>query len=227
MTEDILKKLENPVWYSLCEAHSKFTVNYNGVKFYDPDVCPFGAFTNLNETKNAIEKYANLTSSLFVVGQEPNNSSNTKLNRIVPCDQMILKTLKEPKYDSEIIKLTEKHINELYDLVWLVMPGYYKKRTFEMGDYYGIIKDNKLIAATGERLQLNDFIEISAVVTHPDYTRKGFAKQLVAHTTKKIIEKNKTPILHVADINTGAIKLYESLGYKTIRKIIWRHYINV
>ncbi|WP_435264104.1 GNAT family N-acetyltransferase [Tenacibaculum sp. nBUS_03] len=226
MTIDTLKKLENPVWYSLSETHSKFAIDYEGVKFYNPDFCPFGAFTNLNQTESAIEKYANLTPSLFVVGQEPNNSANTKLNKTIPCNQMILETLKEPNYDSKIIKLTEKHSNELYDLVWLVMPGYYKIKTFEMGDYYGIIKDDKLVAATGERLQMDDFIEISAVVTHPDYTRKGLAKQLVAHTTKKVIEKNKTPILHVASVNTGAIKLYENLGYKTIRKIIWRHYVS-
>ena len=73
---------------------------------------------------------------------------------------------------------------------------------------------------------MDDFIEISAVVTHPDYTTNGLAKQFVAHTTKKVIEKNKTPILHVASVNTGAIKLYENLGYKTIRKIIWRHYVS-
>jgi GNAT superfamily N-acetyltransferase len=31
-------------------------------------------------------------------------------------------------------------------------------------------------------MQMGDFIEVSAVITHPDYLGKGYAKQLVAHT---------------------------------------------
>ena len=73
-------------------------------------------------------------------------------------------------------------------------------------------------------MQMNHFIEVSAVVTHPDYTRQGMAKELVAHVAQKILEKGKTPILHVAEENVGAIKLYEKLGFTSIRKMTWRHF---
>lgn len=75
------------------------------------------------------------------------------------------------------------------------------------------------MAVTGERMKMNDFTEISAVVTHPRYTGKGFAKQLIAHTANNVFDENKTPYLHVAETNFGAIRLYEKLGFKTRRKI--------
>ena len=85
---------------------------------------------------------------------------------------MILDQLTDLDISEKIIPLSDKYIDAIYDLVWLVMPGYYEKRSFEMGDYFGIFRNNKLVAVTGQRMQSNDWTEISAVVTHPDFTRK-------------------------------------------------------
>ena len=95
----------------------------------------------------------------------------------------------------------------------------FKKKTYTLGNYYGIYKDNQLVAVTGERMQMNDFIEVSAVITHPDHTGKGYAKQLVAFTTNRIFTQNKLPYLHVTETNTGAIGLYEKLGFTVRRKM--------
>lgn len=221
------EKLANPVWFALQETHQKFATDYNGVRFYDSDICPFGAFEMLEQTPTAMETYAKTTTDFFVVGtKQPLHNTSTLFDKAITCEQMLLETLNPINYTYEIVKLTDTYIDEIYDLVWLVMPGYYKKRTFEMGDYYGIFIENKLVAVTGERIQLDNFIEVSAVVTHPDHTRKGLAQQLVAYTTEKILEKGKTPILHVAENNSGAIKLYEKVGFKSIRKMTWHHYIS-
>ena len=88
-----------------------------------------------------------------------------------------------------------------------------------MGDYFGIFKNDTLVAVTGERMKMNGFTEISAVVTHPAFTGKGFAKQLIAHTVNKNFEQTIVPYLHVAETNSGAIQLYEKLGLVTRRKI--------
>jgi predicted GNAT family acetyltransferase len=94
-----------------------------------------------------------------------------------------------------------------------------------MGDYFGVFKDNTLVAVTGERMKMNEFTEVSAVVTHPLYTGRGYAKQLVAYTVNKIFDQNKTPYLHVAEKNNGAIRLYEKLGFKTRRKISFWNFV--
>ena len=219
------EKLNNPVWHALNETHEHFGIDYGGVKFYKNNICPFGGFTDITQTKKALNNYSTLTASFFVVGNTPNYDNTVTLNKTVVCEQMILDRYIENEYHYKIIQLSKQHVNELYDLIWLVMPGYYQKKTFDMGDYYGIFVENKLVAVTGERMQLDDFIEVSTVVTHPDYVRKGMAKQLVAYTTEQIISKNKVPILHVAEHNLGAIELYKKLGYTSLRKMTWRHFL--
>ncbi|AUC83109.1 GNAT family N-acetyltransferase [Lacinutrix sp. Bg11-31] len=216
-------KLANPVWYSLNETHNKFLINYDGVQFYKPNVCVFGAFFDATKTAKALNAYSKIAERFFLVSENetPIIDTNTiVLERKIDGCQMVLENFIDIKITESIVLLTEKHIDEVYDLIWLVMPGFYQKKGFEMGKYFGIFKDNKLVAITGQRMQTDHFIEVSGVVTHPDYTRKGLAKQLITHTTKAIIKENKLPILHTNKGN-AAIPLYKKLGYKITRDMNW------
>lgn len=220
------EQLKNPVWYSLNETHKKFGVEYDGVRFYNQEVCTFGSFFDESKTKKASDKYIKTTDSFFFVSESQTpiiDDTKIILEKKIDGCQMVLNQLSEVLITEDIVLLTDEYIDEVYDLIWLVMPGYYRRRTFEMGNYYGIFKDGKLVSITGQRMQTNLFIEVSAVVTHPDYTRKGLAKQLIAHTTKEILKVNKTPILHTNKGNL-AIPLYEKLGYKLTRDMNWWTY---
>lgn len=220
------KTLKNPVWYALNETHHKFLINLNGMFFYDPEICTFGAFEEDSTTAEALNAYAKLTEKFFLVtekGHPKFDTSQVVLQRKIEGCQMVLDKLVEVKVQETIVPLSEAYKDEIYDLIWLVMPGYYQKRSFEMGNYYGIFKDGKLVAIAGQRMQTNDFIEVSGVVTHPDYTRKGFAKQLVYHVSREIIKANKNAILHTTKGNT-AIPLYESLGYTLTRDMNWWYF---
>lgn len=220
------EELENPVWKSLNVGGKDLVIDYRGVKFYNPDICNFGAFLEIEETEKGLDAYSKLTNDFYVVGiKKPNFSNKLILKKEVPCYQMVLNTLQEPLYKNKIIKLNHKHIDKVYDLVWLTMPGYYKRRTFNLGNYYGVFVKDVLVAIAGERLQSNSFIEVSAVVTHPDYRGKSYAKQLTAYASKKILEQNKKPILHVAKNNTRAIRLYEKLGYEILQEVMWRNFV--
>ena len=124
--------------------------------------------------------------------------------------------------EDEIVLLEGKHLEAILGLVKIVYPEYFKRETASLGNYFGIFKNNQLVAITGERIRMDGFIEVSAVITHPDHTGKGYAKQLVAHAVNAIINKKNTPFLHVSEANFGAIKLYEKLGFRTRRKIsLW------
>lgn len=214
-----VEKLDNPVWYSLTETHENFAISYNGTKFYHPDYCPFGGFTVIDSTQPACDRYAELINNFFVIGDQPNFSDHLKINKELICNQMILSNPINIPITEEITELEADQNKDLFNLVNLVQPGYFKRQTPQLGNYYGIYKDGQLIAASGERMKMNAYTEISAVVTHPDHTGKGYAKQLIAHNSKNIFNENKTPILHVADNNIGAIKLYEKLGFATRRTI--------
>lgn len=216
-------QLKNPVWSSLQETHKKFAVEFNNVQFYNSEVCTFGTFFDKNNTAEAANEYIKTSDSFFYVSENLTpvvDETKVEFTKKIDGCQMVLDSLTNVNITEEIVLLDETFSEEIYDLVWLVMPGYYRKRTFEMGKYFGIFKNGKLVSIAGQRLQSNLFIEVSAVVTHPNYTRRGLAKQLIAHNTKEILKENKTPILHTNKGNP-AITLYQKLGYTLTRDMNW------
>lgn len=217
------EKLKNPVWHSLHETHKKFAVILDGVQFYKPEILTFGAFVHASKTLKALNTHAKSTKLFFLVSENENpiiDDSKVSLVKKIDGCQMILDELNHVEIIEKIVLLTRESLEEIYKLIWLVMPGFYQKKSFELGNYYGIFKNGQLVSITGQRMQTDSFIEVSAVVTHPDFTNKGFAKQLVAHTTKEILKQNKLPILHTNKGNP-AIKMYEKLGYKITRDMNW------
>jgi len=212
-------KLDNPVWNSLSETHAGFSIDYNGIKFYNPEYCSFGGFISPKNSSIATNQYSTLTESFFIVGEKPEIDNSLHIVKELVCLQMIIYNKIELFITDEIIKLTEKHNDELVHLVNLVQPGYFKNKTVSLGNYYGIFKENQLVAITGERMKMNNFTEVSAIITHPAHTGKGYAKQLIAHGVNTIFSENKIPYLHVVESNTGAIALYEKLGFVTRRKM--------
>lgn len=216
------QKLNNPVWYSLAESHKKLALLYNKTHFYDPDYCAFGAFNEIPNNGEDVVAYAKLVPSFFIFGEKPSIPNSLQLTDELLCLQMIVRSRIIIPYKDEIVKLEESHREALLGLVKIVYPEYFKSKTADLGNYYGIFKNNKLVAITGERMQMNEFTEVSAVITHPEHIGQGYAKQLVAFTANAIFEQNKIPFLHVAKANIGAVKLYEKLGFETRREIsIW------
>lgn len=217
------EKLKNPVWHSLNETHNTFLIKFDGVQFYNPETSIFGAFFNETKTAEAMNAYSKIVDKFFMVSENQvpiiDDTNLILVKKILGC-QMVLDQFIEIEITEKIVLLTEKYIDEIYDLIWLVMPGFYKKGGYYMGKYYGIFKDDKLVSITGQRMQTNDFIEISGVVTHPDFTKKGYAKQLVSYTTNEILKQKKLPILHTTKGNP-AIMLYEKIGYKLTRDMNW------
>jgi GNAT superfamily N-acetyltransferase len=224
-----LEKLDNPTWYALTETHKECALDYDGIKFYHPAYCPFGGFINLNSTQAAMDKYACLTNNFYVIGDQPLFNDTVQLKMELICNQMVLEQkINLPITETIIALQTATQKTALFDLVTLVQPGYFKGKTADLGNYYGIYKDNKLVSAAGERMKMNEYTEVSAVVTHPNHLGKGYAKQLVAYACKNIANEGKIPYLHVTETNFGAIQLYEKLGFKTRRKIsFWNFVVDV
>ncbi|WP_370899094.1 GNAT family N-acetyltransferase [Chryseobacterium gossypii] len=214
-------KLDNPVYHSLNEYHEKFCLNIGSTKFYNPEVATFGGAETISAEKD-LEGYLHICHDFLIFGARPDLGNLTvELSKLV-CDQYVLENSPEVDITEEIIPLGENHHEELLAFVKKFYPHYFKARTPELGRYFGIFKDNKLVAVTGERMQMNDMTEVSAVITDTDHLGKGYAKQLVAFVSGKIFETGKTPFLHVAENNTGAKRLYEKLGFGHRGKIsLW------
>jgi GNAT superfamily N-acetyltransferase len=225
LTEE--QKLDNPVWYSLSETHQDFAVNYEGIKFYDPSYCAFGGFVAVAETLTGNDEYLKQIADFYIVGEKPYCSNRLRISKELVCNQMVLAIPVNMEITETITWLqTPQQKKDLFDLVNLVQPGYFKEETAQLGSYYGIYKNGTLIAAAGERMKMDTYTEVSAIVTHPEHTGKGYAKQLIAHACSRIFSAHKIPYLHVAENNTGAISLYEKLGFLTRRKISFWHLVS-
>ena len=118
-----------------------------------------------------------------------------------------------------IVPLTDEHITQMLELTALTKPGPFFSKTILFGNYFGIFVDGRLAAMTGQRMHPVPYLEVSAVCTHPDFRGHGYAKALMLHVMKIILDNSFIPFLHVLTSNTTAIQLYESIGFRTRRKI--------
>ena len=85
-----------------------------------------------------------------------------------------------------------------------------------IGDFYGIREDGRVVAMAGERTQLEGYSEVSGVVTHPDYRKRGYGGGLTLFKCRQVQERGKIPFLGVIEENDGAVRLYHKLGFKTL-----------
>ena len=119
----------------------------------------------------------------------------------------------------EIVDLSDFDAADMFALASLTRPGPFFERTHRLGDFVGVKVDGRLVAMAGERLRLPGFTEVSGVCTHPDHRGHGYAAALMSVVAGRIQAWGETPFLHVYAQNTGAIRLYEALGYR-IRRVM-------
>lgn len=215
-------KLDNPVAFSLEETHQSLRCKHKGMPFYLPKYCPFGASNPLSA--EGINSYAKGVAQFYVVGDKPRYDDTVVLEKDLVCAQMLLSQTIDVSITETIIPLsTSQHKRDLYQLVQRIQPGYFQRNTVAMGNYYGIYRGDSLVAACGERMKMNAFTELSAIVTHPQYRRLGLASQLIKRATDTVFDENKRPYLHVLTSNKEAIGVYKTLGFKTRRTIhFWK-----
>ena len=116
--------------------------------------------------------------------------------------------------DGEAIELTPDDVPEMTDLVARTKPGPFLPRTIELGRYIGVRREGRLIAMAGERLHPPGWTEISAVCTDAEFRGQGLGRRLVLDVAYGIRQRGETPLMHAAAGNTGAIGLYQHLGFR-------------
>ena len=218
-----MTKLDNPVWFALSEQHRHYCLPLVGGKFYDPLYCPFGSFIDSSSQSEMISLYSKLTPDFYIVGHQPVLPPEVMLTDELICQQMVIKNAAPIDFTEEITLLNEKHEADLRHLINLVQPGFFKEKTIQLGNYYGIYRSGTLVAVAGERMKLDEFTELSAVVTHPLHTGNGYAKQLVTFVVNSNLNQQKIVFLHVNKNNLAAISLYEGIGFSVRRQISFWH----
>ena len=208
--------LDNPIWNSLITHRSNFALGGDLARRFLPEIGPLAGMIDQSP-----EAYAEL-GTLFTPDQiailflesAPQLPAGWRMRRHIEGIQMVCAEASEQLTSSFAIEpLGEADVPEMLELTALTEPGPFAARTIELGDFIGIREDGRLAAMAGERLAMPGYMEVSAVCTHPDFRGRGYARALVSAVKQKIRARGETPILHTFAANSGAIRVYEALGF--------------
>lgn len=212
MPESLFK---NPWWHALQTRHRHFAISVGDACRYPGDVVPFAALKTSDPA--ALQQLRSLLApgeSVWISGKGPGPEADLE------CLQMVLpEDITPPDPAIELIPLTAADAPEMVALTTLAFPGYFRIRTIQMGQYYGVRVDGQLIAMGGERLALDGFTEISAVCTHPDHRGKGYAQSIMWQLARNHRRDGQISWLHVGAANRYAIQLYQTMGFQIARSV--------
>jgi ribosomal protein S18 acetylase RimI-like enzyme len=217
--------LDDPARASLLGAHARFAESLGAVLRYHPDVTVFVSLPP-NPGEQDWEDAAKLLGPggvLPTAGTEATPPPGwEQVLRIAGVQFTGEHVFGEP--DPEAVRLGTDDVPEMLALVEHAKPGPFRPRTVELGTYLGIRREGRLIAMAGERLHPPGWTEISAVCTHADFRGQGLATRLVHAIAHEIHERGETPFLHTGAENRTAIRLYEELGFRLRREVVFGGY---
>ena len=211
--------LDNPIWNSLTTRHAHLALGaqtgHGLARRYPSDIGPLSAFQ-----RPTPEAYAELAAivpggdvALFLEDR-PKPPADWELLRGETIVQMVCPTVPErPSLAESIVPMEPEDFPEMVALATLTEPGPFRERTATLGGFVGVRVDGRLAAMAGQRLSPSGFTEVSAVCTHPDFRGRGYALALVAAVARDIHAAGYVPFLTALESNTGAIRIYQQLGF--------------
>jgi len=213
--------LDNPAFNALATGNQNLAKGNDRIKYFDKDVAPFVGFSeNSQENFDAVyDLIARENPMVFVSRDKIDIQSRWNVVQNVPGWQMVYNGDAFDVDTPDLVPLTDVHVPQMLELTKLTNPGPFELHTIDFGHYYGIFDGEKLAAMAGQRMNPVPYAEISAVCTHPDYTGKGYARQLMQFHVNRIKAAGEIPFLHVRDDNTRAIKVYKDLGFEIFGEV--------
>jgi ribosomal protein S18 acetylase RimI-like enzyme len=121
-----------------------------------------------------------------------------------------------------ILRLEERHVPEMLVIADRCKPGPFARKPMEIGQWYGILEGDRVVAIAGERLHAHPYREVSGICTLPEYQGRGYARRLTHHVMRAQLARGFTPFLHVASANAAARKLYEGMGFVVDQEVAMR-----
>jgi len=222
MTEASDSLLDNPIWSSLVSRHPSFATGGSLARQYRREIGPLAGL------------------------REPSSEALMELAKIIPAGDVAVLFLEEqirfredwqivleatmvqmicpsppPEVITreEIVALGRADYPEMVALTKLTEPGPFREETATLGRFVGIRVGQRLAAMAGQRLSPTGFVEVSAVCTHPEFRGRGFARALVAKVARNIFAAGDIAFLSALKSNTGAIRVYEQVGFRLRREM--------
>jgi predicted GNAT family acetyltransferase len=219
--------LDRPVWNALTTRQAPLAIGDAAAVKFDPRYALFIAAADPSPASlAALAALVPDTWEVATVEADPWPSAPGVTNASQPILQMLAAGAVAPPArdhaaEFEIVDLTEADAPAMLALARETRPGPFFSRTHQLGDFVGV-KDaaGRLLAMAGERMKPAGFTEVSGVCTAPDARGRGLAGALTVVVARRIIARGEAPFLHVYPHNTGAIALYQTLGFALRRQMI-------
>jgi ribosomal protein S18 acetylase RimI-like enzyme len=216
--------LDDPVRSSLLGGHASFAEGHGRALRYPPDVVPFAALPAGPEPADwaDLAALAGPGGRLALAGERATPPDGWQPLWSGEGVQLVGAGVAGTEPDAEVIELGAADVPEMLDLTERTKPGPFLPRTVELGRYVGIRRDGALVAMAGERFKPSGWTEISAVCTDDAWRGHGFASRLIRVLVASIRARGDTPFLHAVATNTGAIRLYEAMGFELRQTTVFR-----
>lgn len=214
--------LDNPAWHALRSGNKHLAQGTKTISYFTPDISPFAALPETTpQNLELLYDTVPFSDPVILISTEKLRIDNPwRLLHRMEGYQMVFTKPVQTKVGPPIsITLTEAHVPQMLALTQLTKPGPFVSRTIEFGHYEGIFDGDQLVAMAGQRLHAEEFVEISAVCTHPDYLGKGYARHLIQQQIRHIQAASGIPFLHVRSDNKRAMSVYETMGFETRSEI--------
>ncbi len=215
--------LDHAAWSALTGRQSHLAIVEGGARRYDP---AYGVFAAVADKSAA--SIAGLGALIAAHGDlalsDADHPSEAPGSVVASQDLVVQMTAERltagPVLNFEMTPLTDADGPEMLALAMHTRPGPFFQRTHQLGDFFGVKTDGRLVAMAGERMKPDGFTEVSGVCTHPDHRGLGHAGALIRLVATRILDRGETPFLHAYASNSGAIALYESLGFTLRREVL-------
>jgi ribosomal protein S18 acetylase RimI-like enzyme len=207
--------LDNPVYAALSGPHERFAHVRGRARRYPPDVAPMLGLPAEPSNEDWRDAAELVGPGGYVAIQRDGDDLPAGWQVIQVFDLVQMVEERASAADCpEAVALGTDDVPEMLELVAATEPGPFMSRTVELGRYLGIRREGTLVAMAGERFRVDGWTEISAVCTLPSHRGHGLATALMGALIGGIHHRSERAFLHALASNTGAIRLYEQLGFR-------------
>jgi len=211
----------NLIWTALETEHAHFSITRALARRYVLDVSPFASIAE--PSRAALDDLAALLTTpadaVWLFRASLPAHPELKVLGSLPCFRMTFPAeLPVPEHTrNDIVQLTAADADDMVALTDIAFPGFFRRRTVYMGDYFGIRDPTgRLISMCGERIAVPGYAEASCLCTHPDHRGKGYGEALLWRVVRHQREADVINFCHVSTSNAPALALYRRMGFAIV-----------